>query len=151
MGIVVHHLPASSQGKTVNLLLGMGAGNGGRSRSTPCGRSSHHIFSRENHKLVIGKKWWDVWVIAPQILLKGKAWTCYWEWVMGFQGDREALPTSDRVWPSSQGKSVNHLLGIGEGISDGHHLPASSQGNYVKLIGTNVLSGGYKTIVVLSY
>jgi hypothetical protein len=34
------HLPASSQGKTVNLLLGMGAGNGGRSLP--------YIFPREN-------------------------------------------------------------------------------------------------------
>jgi hypothetical protein len=55
------HLPASSQGKTVNLLLGMGAGNGGRLRSTPYGssgstpygRSSHHIFSREKREPVI--------------------------------------------------------------------------------------------------
>jgi hypothetical protein len=67
-----HYLPASSQGKTVNLLLGMGAGNGWRSRSTSYGRSHLSIFSRENHKLVIGKKSWDLWVIAPQILLKGK-------------------------------------------------------------------------------
>jgi len=42
------HLPASSQGKTVNLLLGMGAVNGG------C--SLPYIFPRENCEPVIGKR-----------------------------------------------------------------------------------------------
>ncbi|MFL0604094.1 hypothetical protein [Cylindrospermopsis raciborskii] len=42
------HLPASSQGKTVNLLLGMGAGNGGRSHL--------RFFSRENCESVIGNE-----------------------------------------------------------------------------------------------
>jgi hypothetical protein len=66
------HLTTSSQGKNVNLLLGMGDGNSGRLRSTPYRRSSPRIFSRENREPVIGKKSWDLWVIAPQILLKGK-------------------------------------------------------------------------------
>ncbi|MBU6346950.1 MAG: hypothetical protein KGR70_17075 [Cyanobacteria bacterium REEB494] len=35
------HLPASSQGKNVNVLLLRGDGISGRLRSTPCGRSHY--------------------------------------------------------------------------------------------------------------
>ena len=62
----------SSQGKTVNLLLGVSDQIGRRSHCIPNGRSPPCIFSRENREPVIGKKSWDLWVIAPQILLKGK-------------------------------------------------------------------------------
>jgi len=48
----------SSQGKTVNVLLGMGAGNGGRSHCIPNGRSHLTIFSRENCESVIGNGCW---------------------------------------------------------------------------------------------
>ncbi|MCH4903517.1 hypothetical protein GSN00_03770 [Cylindrospermopsis raciborskii CHAB3438] len=50
------HLPASSQGKNVNVLLGIGDGISGRSHRTPCGRSRLTIFSRENCQPVIGKR-----------------------------------------------------------------------------------------------
>ncbi|QNP31324.1 hypothetical protein [Cylindrospermopsis curvispora] len=50
------HLPASSQGKNVNVLLLRGDGISGRLRSTPCGRSRLTIFSRENCQPVIGKR-----------------------------------------------------------------------------------------------
>jgi hypothetical protein len=61
---------------------------------------------------------------------------------MGFQGDcvalptgaRAALPTGDHLTTSSQGKTMNLLLGMSDGISDGHHLPASSQGKTVNLL-----------------
>jgi len=35
---------------------------------------------------------------------------------MGFQGDREALHTGDRLPASFQGKFLNLLLGIGDGV-----------------------------------
>jgi hypothetical protein len=49
-------------------------------------------------------------------------------------GDREALPAGDRTLDSSQGKTFNLLLGIGDGISDGHPLPASSQGKNMNVL-----------------
>jgi len=66
------------------------------------------------------------------------------------EGDCEALPTGDRevilmgdrilyshkcdhLPLSSQGKTLNLLLGIGDGISDGHAL-SSSQGKMVNLL-----------------
>jgi hypothetical protein len=48
MGIMVHHLPPSSQGKNVNLLLVRGDGI--------YGSSPPYIFSRENCEPVIGKR-----------------------------------------------------------------------------------------------
>ncbi|MBU6346835.1 MAG: hypothetical protein KGR70_16420 [Cyanobacteria bacterium REEB494] len=64
MGFVGHRTSDSSQGKMVNVLLGIG--------DRICGSSPPCIFSRENREPVIGKKSWDLWVIVPQILLKGK-------------------------------------------------------------------------------
>ncbi|QNP31429.1 hypothetical protein [Cylindrospermopsis curvispora] len=47
--------------------------------------------------------------------------------MIGFAGDREALPAGDRTSDSSQGKTVNLLLGMGDGICGSSHLTIFSR------------------------
>ncbi|MBU6346803.1 hypothetical protein [Cylindrospermopsis sp. CR12] len=61
------HLPASSQGKNVNVLLLRGDGISGRLRSTPCGRSRSTPRGR-SHCTPNGISHLG----SPMFLLKGK-------------------------------------------------------------------------------